>query len=151
MRSVLDTSLFFIEYPVSGELFTTTSVVAELVDLRSKCRYEALLAMGLSVQEPSNESRERVVAAASRIGDAEVLSATDTDLLALALDCGGTLLTDDFAVQNVALALSIPVRPVMKRGAKKRVWKFRCTGCGRFARGPGDCPICGSQIKRTIK
>jgi hypothetical protein len=32
MRSVLDTSLFFLQYPVSGEIYTTPSVVDELVE-----------------------------------------------------------------------------------------------------------------------
>ena len=151
MRSVLDTSLFFIEYPLTGELFTTPSVVTELVDLRSKCRYETLLAQGLAVLEPSDDSRAIVRDAARRVGDAERLSATDGDLLALALDTGSILITDDFSIQNVAHALSVPVRPVQQREAKKRVWKFRCTGCGRFFREPGECRVCGSQIKRTIK
>ncbi len=151
MRSVLDTSLFFIEYPLSGELYTTPSVIAELIDLRSKCRYETLLVQGLQVHESTMESRTRVQEAARRVGDAERLSKTDTDLLALALDLGGTVLSDDFAIQNVAQALAIPIQPIQQRGAKKRVWKFQCTGCGRYSKEPGECQVCGSQIKRTIK
>ena len=151
MRSVLDTSLFFTEYPLSGDLFTTPSVIAELTDLRSKCRYETLLAQGLLVSEPDKDSLARVQEAAYRVGDAERLSQTDSDILALAFDLGATILSDDFAVQNVALVLSIPVQPVQQRGAKKRVWKFRCSGCKRFYRASGECPVCGSPIKRTIK
>jgi UPF0271 protein len=151
MRLVLDTSLFFIEYPLAGELFTTPSVVAELVDLGSKCRYETLLAQGLQVSSPPQETLGRVQEAARRVGDLERLSTTDSDILALALDLNGTILSDDFAVQNVAHELAVPVRPVKQRRAKKRVWKFRCSGCGRFSKEPGDCPVCGSQIKRTIK
>ncbi len=148
MRLVLDTSLFFIEYPFSGELVTPPSVVAELVDFRSKCRYESLLARGLQVRLPSSGS---LVKAARRVGDAERLSATDSDILALALDLDGIILSDDFAVHNVAHELAIPVQPVQQRAAKRRVWKFRCTGCGRFSKAAGECPVCGSQIKRTIK
>jgi len=151
MKTVLDTSLFFMEYPFAGELFTTPGVVAELRDLRSKCRYETLLAGGLHVQEASKESLEKVRAAAESVGDAGRLSETDTGVLALALDIGGTLLSDDFAVQNVALALGIAVQPARQRRARQRVWRFRCPGCGREAGKPGECPVCGSQIKRTIK
>ena len=151
MKSVLDTSLFFIEYPLTGELYTTPGVVAELKDLRSKCRYETLLASGLHVHEGSSESLKRVFDAAESVGDAQRLSETDAGVLALALDIGGTLLSDDFAVQNVALALGITVQPVLQRTAKKRIWKFRCSGCGRAAETGGECPVCGSQIKRTIK
>lgn len=151
MKFVLDTSLFLIEFPLSGDLFTTPAVVAELVDLRSKCRYESLLAQGLMVQEPSKEARAIVQDTARQVGDAERLSAADAEIIALALDIGGTLISDDFAVQNVSQALSVTVQPALQRRAKKRVWRFRCSGCGRFFREPGTCRFCGSQIKRTIK
>jgi UPF0271 protein len=151
MELVLDTSLFFIEYPLDGELVTTPSVVAELVDLRSKCRYETLLAQGLQVHLPPKQALARVREAARHTGDLERLSPADIDILALALDHGGTILSDDFAVQNVAQKLAVPVQPVQQRRAKKRIWKFRCSGCGRFSKEPGDCPICGLPIKRSIK
>jgi len=151
MKTILDTSLFFIEYPLSGELYTTPEVVAELLDLRSRCRYESLLAGGLRVEQASPESREKVRVAAESVGDAERLSGTDASLLALALDTGGLLLSDDFAIQNVALDLGIPVRQIQQRKAKGRIWKFRCPACGHSALKPGECPVCGSQIKRTIK
>jgi UPF0271 protein len=151
MRAVIDTSLFFIEYPIPGELYTPPSVIEELVDLRSKCRYETLLASGLRVIGPTQASRERVFEAAQKTGDAEKISATDGDILALALDLNATIYSDDFAVHNVAHTLGIMSHPVQQRSPKKRVWKFRCTGCKRFYRAPGECPVCGSPIKRTIK
>ena len=151
MNAVLDTSLFFIEYTVSGDLFTTPSVVEELVDLRSKCRFESLLASGLRVAGPSAGGIEQVRRAAEKTGDTDKLSVTDRDLLALALDLGATLYSDDFAIQNVAHELGVTTAPVQQRSAKKRLWKFRCTGCKRFYRASGECPVCGSPIKRTIK
>lgn len=151
MGSVLDTSVFFLEYPLAGDLYTTPSVVAELIDLRSKCRYESLLAQGLQVRDPRKDCLVRVHEAACRAGDAERLSATDAGILALALELKATILSDDFAVQNIAYALSIPVKPIQQKAAKRRRWKFRCSGCGRFSEGPGECRVCGSKIKRTIK
>ena len=151
MHIILDTSFFFTDYPVTGDLVTTPGVISELADLRSKCRYEALLAAGLCVLEPSQKSLEKIRIAARSVGDAEVLSATDTGILALALDVGGVLLTDDFAIQNVALALGITVKPIQQRRAKRRAWRFRCSACGKNAAEPGICEVCGSQIKRTIK
>ena len=143
MNAVLDTSLFFIEYPVSGDLFTTPSVVEELIDLRSKCRFESLLASGLRVAGPSAGGIEKVRRAAEKTGDTDKLSATDRDLLALALDLGATLYSDDFALQNVAHELGVTTTPVQQRSAKKRLWKFRCSGCKRFYRASGECPVCG--------
>jgi UPF0271 protein len=151
MSTVLDTSLFFIEYPLSGDLFTTPSVVEELVDLRSKGRFESLLVSGLKVTSPSAGGSEQVKRAAEKTGDSDKLSVTDRDILALALDLGATLYSDDFAIHNVAHELGVTIAPVQQRSAKKRVWKFRCAGCKRFFRAPGECPVCGSLIKRTIK
>jgi UPF0271 protein len=151
MKSVLDTSVFFIEYPLSGEMFTSPSVIEELVDLRSKCRYEALVAQGLQVRSPSPASTAAILAAAQKTGDADRISGTDIEILALARDLGATVISDDFAVQNIAHELGIATHPIQQRGAKKRVWKFRCSGCKKFYRASGECPVCGSPIKRTIK
>jgi len=151
MKAVIDTSLFFIDYPVAGELFTTPSVIEELVDLRSKCRYEALLATGLQVIGPAPAGVGEVEKAARKTGDSKEISPTDRDVLALALELGATIYSDDFAVQNIAHELKIPTHPVQQRRARKRIWKFRCTGCKKFYGAPGDCPVCGSPIKRTIR
>ncbi|OPY38573.1 MAG: Endoribonuclease Nob1 [Methanoregula sp. PtaU1.Bin051] len=151
MTLVLDTSVFFIDYPLSGDLVTPPSVVTELADLRSKCRFESLLANGLQVRLPGSNSLVKVQEAARHVGDADRLSQTDSDVLALALDVNGTILSDDYAIHNVAHELNILVRPLQQRPAKRRVWKFRCTGCGRYSKETGECPVCGSQIKRTIK
>lgn len=151
MKRVLDSSFFFAEYPFDGELFTTPTVVEELVDLSAKCRLENLLTRGLSVREPGPGALEKVGQASRKTGDGSVLSATDRDLLALALDTGATLHTDDFAVQNVAQALGIPVAPLRQRRADPIRWKFRCTGCGRYYRETGECPVCGAVIKRKLK
>jgi UPF0271 protein len=132
-------------------MFTSPSVIEELVDLRSKCRYEALVTQGLQVRSPSPASTAAILAAAQKTGDADRISGTDIEILALARDLGATVISDDFAVQNIAHELGVATHPIQQRGAKKRVWKFRCTGCKKFYRASGECPVCGSPIKRTIK
>lgn len=151
MRLVLDATAFFLDLPLEGELYTTPSVVAELADLSSKCRYEALLARGLRVQEPGRERQAEVEKAASGSGDSGVLSGTDRDLLSLALEVSAAVATDDFAVQNVAQRLGLRVRTLQQRRARPRQWRYRCTGCGKYSEEPGDCPVCGAEVKRTIK
>ena len=151
MRSVLDSSIFFTDAAPEWALFTTPSAVDELVDLQAKCRYENLLARGLTVRAPAPGAHARVEQAARHTGDSGVISATDTDLLALALEVGASLHTDDFAVQNVAHALGIPVVPIQQRKAAPVRWRFRCTGCGKYYRSGGDCPVCGAIIKRRLK
>lgn len=152
---ILDTSAFFLSTTFSGKLFTVPRVEAELKDLRGKARFAVLVDEGMDVREPGRQYRRTTVEAARRSGDATVLSETDTDLLALACEVQGTLVTDDFAIQNTAHALEIPVRSLIQRGAEPRVWKIRCTGCGKFfdtmPTRAGDCPVCGSLLKRKHK
>jgi UPF0271 protein len=151
MKCVLDATVFFTDYPVNGECYTTPSVVAELKDLKSKCRFDLLVGAGLRVCPPDAKSLDLVRAASGKSGDRSVISPTDCDVLALAGDLGATLFTDDFAVQNVAAVLRIPVQPLQQRPAKAIRWKYRCSGCGRYFKTDGECPVCGSIIKRKLK
>jgi len=151
MRYAVDASFFFSDLALDGEISTPPSVVEELVDLRSRCRLEALLASDLQVIAPSPESLRRVSEAAAGTGDAPRLSPADTDLLALSLDLGATVVTDDYAVQNVALSLGIGVRGILQPRARPRRWRFRCPGCRRRFPSAGTCPACGSPLKRSLK
>ena len=148
---VLDSPVFFTEIAVSFPAYTTPTVVDELQDLRSRCRYDTLVVSGLVTREPDPAFVPRVQEAAGKTGDLPVLSATDIDILCLALEIGGTIVTDDYAVQNVARMLGIATSPVQFRPARERVWKFRCSGCGRYYQAPGECPVCGAPIKRKLK
>jgi UPF0271 protein len=149
MKAVLDATAFFVERPVEGDLFTTPEVVAELVDLRAKCRYETLLATGLIVSGASAEALERARRAAEKSRDIGVLSGTDLSVLALALDLGAVVYTDDFALQNAAIVLGVRAEPLQQRRAVRVRWKYRCSGCGRYADHVGECPVCGAAIRRT--
>ncbi|MDD1729915.1 MAG: NOB1 family endonuclease [Methanospirillum sp.] len=152
---ILDTSAFFLSIPLDGILFTVPRVEKELKDLRGKARFAVLLDGGMEIRPPLQRSLKTAQGAADKIGDLRVLSETDTDLIALALELGGTLVTDDFAVQNTALALNIPVQSIIQREASPRIWQLRCTGCGKYydqiPTKAGDCPICGSALKRKNK
>ena len=114
MTFVLDASVFFAagEAALAGfgpgdRLLTAPSVLAEVRDAAARCRLELALERGLGVLEPSADALGAVDAGAVASGDADRLSATDRDLLALALEHGGTLVTDDFALQNAALRLRV--------------------------------------------
>jgi endoribonuclease Nob1 len=151
MNAVLDASFFFGEFPAEGEIFTVPSVIDELKDIRAKGNFEKWCARGLRVQPPTEESRKRVISAAGTTKDVKVISGTDRDLLALALDLGAELYTDDFAIQNVAIVLKVKVIPILQRKARLFHWKYRCSGCGRYAEQDGECPVCGAAIKRKLK
>ena len=151
MSIVLDASFFFGEFPHEGEIFTVPSVVDELRDIRAKGNFEKLCAQGLIVQTPTQESSNRVIAVAKKTKDVGVISPADRDLLALALDLGSDLYTDDFAIQNIALDLGVKTVPILQRKARRVRWKYRCIGCGRYAEQDGECPVCGAAIKRKLK
>ena len=151
MRFTVDASFFFSEATLEGEIFAPPSVVEEITDVQSRCRLEVLLESGLSVVSPSNESVRRVAGAAGETGDATRLSPGDTDLLALALDLGSVIVTDDYAIQNVAQRLGLGVEGILQRKARPRRWKFRCPGCNRRYSAAGTCPVCGSPLSRSLK
>lgn len=150
-RYVLDSSVFFTEWRMEGECSTVPGVVEELIDRRSKWRLELFLEQGLRVREPSGESLAMVMEAERSTGEEGVLSGTDRDLVALALDLGASLVTDDFAVQNVAHELGIPTVPLQQRRALHRHYRYRCTGCGMFSEDSKECPVCGAPMRRTIR
>jgi UPF0271 protein len=151
MKAVLDASVFFSELPLEGELYTTPSVCDELLDIRAKGNFEKFCARGLMVRSPGPEYRERVKNAAKISRDAGVISDTDEDLLALALELDVILYTDDFAIQNVAAVLKIGTHPILQRKARPVRWKYRCSGCGRYYGHDGECQVCGAAIKRKLK
>lgn len=151
MKAVLDASVFFSEFHPEGELFTTPSVCDELRDIRSKGNFEKLSAGGLRVVSPGPESIERVTAAAKTSRDTGVISATDTDLLAVTLELKAVLYTDDFAIQNVATVLGVETHPIAQKKARRVHWKYRCAGCGRYYDHDGECPVCGAMVKRKLK
>jgi UPF0271 protein len=151
MNAVLDASFFFGDFPAEGDTFTVPSVIDELKDIRAKGNFEKWCARGLRVQSPTGESEKRVISAAGATKDVTVISGTDRDLLALALDLEATLYTDDFAIQNVALVLGVKTLSLLQRKARRVHWKYRCSGCGRYAEHDGECPVCGAAIKRKLK
>ncbi|MFA4877968.1 MAG: nucleotide-binding protein [Methanoregula sp.] len=151
MKAVLDASVFFSEIPLVGELYTTPSVCDELLDIRAKGNFEKLCAGGLRVVSPGPESMTAVRLAAKTSRDSGVISKTDEELLALTLELGATLYTDDFAIQNVAGVMNLETHPILQRKARKVRWKYRCSGCGKYYGHDGDCPICGALIKRKLK
>ncbi|PSP91777.1 DNA-binding protein, partial [Halobacteriales archaeon QS_1_68_44] len=93
---------------------------------------------------------ERVERAARETGDAETLSRTDVRLLAAAFELDARLVTDDYAMQNVAEKLDVGVEVVAQEGIdERRDWDFQCQGCGRTFDDHRDrCAICGSDLER---
>lgn len=146
---VLDASAFIHEVDLPTPRATVPEVREELED-ESAYRYDAYEGAGMHVHIPDAGSIERIRRAASEQGDRDVLSETDIRLLAAAFELEGTVVTDDYAVQNTASALDIDVEPIAQEGIdEERNWQFQCAGCGREFDDEHDrCPICGSDLSR---
>jgi UPF0271 protein len=153
---VLDSTAFYagIPYQGSGRYFTTYLVLEEV---RHHNVGSSLIHSRVQVTEPSPEALNRVRTTASKTGDIGALSQTDMSLLALALDLangegGVSLVSDDFAVRNVAEVLSIPLASTSLKGGewKNITWKIYCRGCGKEYTNPKltVCTVCGTPLIR---
>ncbi len=151
---VIDTSGFIVGVHFTDcTMVTVPGVVDEIIDRTSRLRFDLMHDAGLRVEPPLGVFKEQVVSAAASTGDAGVLSETDIDVLAKALELAQKskviLITDDYAVQNVASGLELEFKPAGSSGITKEiVWELRCTGCGVMVKSGNECQICGSAIRR---
>jgi Predicted nucleic acid-binding protein, consists of a PIN domain and a Zn-ribbon module len=146
---VLDSSAFINDYHTDERIATIPLVREELED-ESAYRFDAMEGSGMHLHIPDSETVERIERAARETGDFAELSRTDIRLVAAAFELDGLLVTDDYALQNVAEKLDVPVEVIDRDGiAEQRAWTFQCQGCGReFDDHHDRCPICGSELSR---
>ena len=111
---------------------------------------------------PSPESVQESAAIARKTGDLDGLSETDLHLLALAIELGGHMHTDDYRLQNLCNSVGVSWSPVVSEGIKETWnWEIRCIGCGTSVVGAektrpaseeiGACAECGSEMRGVKK
>jgi len=151
---VIDSSAIFQRKAVYRNMVTVPEVVAEILDEASALYFSV---KNFRVEEASPESVEEVKEAARKTGDIHKLSDTDIKVLAKALDeikkgKEVVLVTDDYAIQNVAMSLGIRFDGILHRQISKEFkWVKVCRGCGRRIESE-ICPVCGSEaIIRRVK
>ncbi|MGM0604056.1 MAG: NOB1 family endonuclease [Halobacteriota archaeon] len=146
---VLDSSAFIHEYH-TDEPTASIPLVREELEGEHAFRFDAEEGAGMHIHIPAAGTVEKIRRAATETGDADVLSETDSRLLAAAFELDGTLVTDDYAMQNVAERLGVAVQVIARDGiTEERAWIFQCAGCGReFEEKHDRCPICGSDLTR---
>jgi UPF0271 protein len=146
---ILDSSAFINEYHTEETIASIPLVREELED-ESAYRFDALEGSGMHMHIPDGETVERIERAARETGDYEELSRTDIRLVAATFELDGTLVTDDYAMQNVAEKLEVDVEVIAREGIdEQRNWLFQCQGCGReFDEQHDRCPVCGSALSR---
>ncbi len=151
---------YFDPFTLDNQQWIVPSVKNEIYDRTNKMRLEIALSIGkVKCKEPSKKYIDYVTKIAEKTGDATVLSETDIKLLALSKEFSTekkniAIVTDDYAIQNVAEVLNIIFIPATQHGIKLRYdWEKYCPGCLKsFGQNRVDeCLICGTKLKRRVK
>ena len=150
---VLDSSAFYAGIPFSSSepSVTTSHVYNEIKHIKKDHDAVQILieTRRLKISDPDHRFIITVNNAAKKSGDLPNLSQEDVSIIALSLQLNAELITDDFAVSNVAKNLSIKVIPVMTSGIKKIItWVYYCPGCKTDFSETMNCPNCGNRLKR---
>lgn len=153
---MLDASAFYAGIPFASQQRhrTTTMVFDEVRHIKSGfggC--EALVEVGrLAIMNPTDESVKRVKKAARDAGELENLTEADVSVIALCTEAPGRLITDDYAVSNVAKLMGLGVVSVMTDGtARTKKWEHYCPSCKKPIKAASRCNVCGSSPRRRPK
>ena len=162
---MLDTSAFLAGFdPFSlGEEQVTIPKVGEEIRTNSMAwvRFNTAVESGkIKIKSPSEEHMSKVKASARKIGDSYLLSETDSQLLALALEYKSEgynpqIVTDDYSIQNVATQMGIEFLALATFGIRRLLeWIRYCPACHK--QYPTNCSfntcqVCGTELKRKPK
>ena len=152
---ILDASAFYAGIPFGSleEHHTTPEVFDEVQHIKKN--HDALETLiqtkRLMIRNPEDEYVKIIKNKAGESGDIQELSKEDISILALCLELQGELVSDDFAVSNVASNLGIKVSSVMTNGIKDAGrWMYYCAGCGVEFAKITECPQCGNPLKKKL-
>jgi len=132
---------------------TTSAVYDEVEHIKKKHGALEMLQQTnrLQIREPSDEFITLVKNASVKTGDSTTISKQDITIIALALENKIELITDDFAVTNVARQLKIQTLSLMTQGISTvGKWIIYCSMCGKEFSKEKECPICGSKLNRKL-
>lgn len=104
-------------------------------------------AQKLTIAHPKQDTVNFVKSVVKTIGDSSI-SSSDISVLALASDQGGTLISDDNRICNLAQFLSISFLKLSGKSIKGiRRWTKFCRECGRqYSFNECICSICGKHL-----
>ena len=152
---ILDASAFYAGVPFrsSDDCYTTSLVYDEIKHIKKN--HDALGTLletnRLKIKDPNIESTESSVKASKNTGDFPQLSKQDISIIALCIEMNGEIISDDFAILNVAKNLDLKVSPIMTKGIEDvGKWIHYCPGCRTNHRTGKECPACGTPLKRKL-
>lgn len=139
------------------EALTTPEVMSELKNFWLRLPSSALGLKRLKVSSPTEKFLDDVYQTSKDTGDFLKLSKADFSVIALALQLRSQglkpiIVSEDYAVQNVAYHLGLEYAPLLGKGIKSQIrWLTYCPACKKkFEAGfkGKTCPICGAEIRR---
>lgn len=152
---ILDASAFYAGVPFrsSSDCHTTSLVYDEIKHIKKN--HDALGTLletnRLKIREPNNQSTSTATKAAKDTGDFQQLSKQDISIIALCIEMNGEIISDDFAISNVARNLGLKISPIMTTGMKDvGKWVHYCPGCRTNHSSGKECPMCGTPLKRKL-
>lgn len=152
---ILDASAFYAGVPFrsSSDCYTTSLVYDEIKHIKKN--HDALGTLletnRLKIREPDEESTKAATEAAKNTGDYPQLSKQDLSVIALCIELEGEIISDDFAISNVARNLGLKISPIMTQGIKDvGRWMHYCPGCRTNHESGKECPICATPLKRKL-
>ena len=151
---VLDTSAILSGF--MGEvMIAPLKVYDELKKFRNELPEHILAYYEESIRfyEPEEECIEKVRKAAEKTGDIHRLSDADIEVIALALEHKGVVVTNDLSIQNVCEELNIEYMSYLSKDIKRIFeWEVVCKSCGKVLDKKYDrCPFCGGDVGFRIK
>lgn len=134
--------------------YIVPQILEEARSLSARLKLETGIRSGqVKVREPSDEATKEVESEVKNTNDR--VSETDTKIIALAYELkqGGKnpeIVTDDYAIQNLAEILDIQYSEVAKPGIDEIYkWKKECPACGRvYKKDILRCEACGTKLIR---
>ena len=152
---ILDASAFYAGVPFrsSSDCYTTSLVYDEIKHIKKN--HDALGTLletnRLKIREPDPESTKAATDAAKNTGDYQQLSKQDLSVIALCIELDGEIISDDFAISNVARNLGLKISPIMTQGIRDvGKWVHYCPGCRTNHESGKECPMCATPLKRKL-
>jgi len=152
---ILDASAFYAGVPFrsSDDCYTTSSVYDEIKHIKKN--HDALGTLletnRLKIREPEKNSMNAAIKASKNTGDFPQLSIQDLSIIALCIEMNGEIISDDFAISNVAKNLGLKISPIMTQGIEDvGKWIHYCPGCRTNHTKGKECPMCGTSLKRKL-
>lgn len=152
---ILDASAFYAGVPFrsSDDCYTTSLVYEEIKHIKKN--HDALGTLletnRLKIREPNYKSLKAAIKSSKDTGDFSELSKQDISIIALGIEMNGQIISDDFAISNVAKNIGLEIMPIMTKGiADVGKWVHYCPGCKTNHTTGTECPMCGTALKRKL-